>query len=132
MTIELVAYLDIYAIRQNLRFCPSLCAWRKYCCRSEHNDKHVIGILVMSANQCKINAHIITPKTISAYFRATSSSLRNSAKHAILYSYRTVHPSGLNGRAMLKVPSPATGLGYDDTFCECRLRLRLTRFEWAV
>lgn len=36
--------------------------------------------------------------------RATSSSPRNSAKHAILYSYLTVHPSGLKGRAMLGVP----------------------------
>jgi hypothetical protein len=43
----------------------------------------------------------------TTYLRATSSSPLSSAKHAILYSYLTVHPSGLSGRA----PVPSTGAG---------------------
>ena len=67
----------------------------------------------------------------STYLSATWSSPRNSAKHAILYSYRTVHPSGRSGRAVPVVASGEIGIWYE-LACECRFRFRRTRLEWLV
>ena len=121
------SYLEINTIRQHLCLSPPLGPWWKDDRRSKHNDKRFICILVMP----KLGFEALGKRwsATQTYLSATSFSPLNSAKQPILYSYLTVHPSGLSGRAMLAL---VVGKVYEVTAWEWRFLFRLTRFEWAV